>query len=310
MESTENLWDEQLLWTKAKSYIDLALESDRESWLFPFWSTLALELLARAALSHIHPTLLASTSERDGKHLFYALNRVPKAKTYIPKSIDSADVFSRCEEILEDFTKEHHLFCTGMIGRRNEELHSGGAPFVDLNVQAWLPRYYECCTIFLEFIGKNLIDFIGKQEAGAAEKMIKALSDDAAKEVTGEIKAFKKVWESKEKSAQVVAAKKASEASLRIHGHVVPCPACGSKALLHGEEVSGLPSQIDGDMIVARTVMLPVVFKCVACGLTIKGHNKLHAAGLGSTFTRTVRVDPVDYYGLEEPYEPEPDFND
>ncbi len=310
MESTENLWDEQLLWTKAKSYIDLAFKSDRESWLFPFWATLALELLARCAISHIHPTLLANTNERDGRHLVYALNRVPKAKNYVPKSIDSADVFLRCEEILTGFTKEHHVFCTGMIGRRNEEVHSGGTPFLDLSIQAWLPRYYECCSVLLAFMEKNLVDFVGKQEAGAAVKMIKAVSDDAAKEVNGEIKAFKKVWEAKEKSEQQAAAKRAADLSRRSLGHVVLCPACGSQALLQGEEVSALPNQLDGDFIVSKTVMLPTAFECKACGLTIKGHNKLHAAGFGSTFTRTEHYDPVDFYGIEEQYEPEPDFNE
>ena len=49
--SIENHWDHGTLWTKTLLYVEIALERDRESWLYPFWSALALELLARTAPS-------------------------------------------------------------------------------------------------------------------------------------------------------------------------------------------------------------------------------------------------------------------
>ena len=113
--------------------------------MFPFWATLSLDLLARAALSHHHPVLLASTNEpeRDGRHVFYAVNHMPKVKKYIPRSIDSTDVFRRCEELIDDFTSEHREVCAGMLGRRNEELHSGGAPFLDLKDARYVGGFVE-----------------------------------------------------------------------------------------------------------------------------------------------------------------------
>ena len=41
--SIENHWDHGTLWAKTLLYVEIALERDRESWLYPFWSALALE---------------------------------------------------------------------------------------------------------------------------------------------------------------------------------------------------------------------------------------------------------------------------
>jgi hypothetical protein len=294
MSAIENLWDEQLLWAKARQYIDIAYDQDREEWLFAFWATLSLELLARAALSHIHPALLANTSERDGRHLIYSLGLLPSTKNYMPKSIEVSDVFDRCEALIPDFTKDHAIFCKGLMGRRNEELHSGGAPFADISLEAWLHRYYDSCSILVSFLGRTLADYVGDAEAKAAATMIESLKDDAAKAVLGEIAAYKTVWQAKDEKDRIAAAELASVEARRDMGHIVTCPACGSKAVLLGEEMAALPSALGGDKIITKSVMLPISFACKACGIQIKGHNKLLAAGLGSQFTRTELFDPIE----------------
>ena len=43
--------------------------------------------------------------------------------------------------------------------------------------------------------------------------------------------------------------------------------------------------------------MLPTMFECIACGLKLSGHAELHVAGIGGQFTRSVRYDPMEYYG-------------
>jgi hypothetical protein len=309
MSSTENLWDEQLLWAKAGLYVEEAQKYERDSWLFSFWATLSLEMLARAALSHIHPVLLASSNDRDCMNLLYALNQTDKlASPLTPRSIDISEVFSRCEQLIPEFVKEHQKFCNGLLGMRNEELHSGGTPFNDLDVQKWLPRFYECCTVLLAALGKTLEDLVGKEEAQAGRKMIEAVNDQAAKEVVGEIKAFAKVWESKPEKERKAASALSESTARRSDGHVVKCPACESKALLQGEIISSLPPEIGDDAIITREVILPTLFICSACGLRVQGHNRLHAAGLSSTFTKTAVHDPIEYYGIEYGYS-EADYN-
>ena len=76
--SIENHWDHGTLWAKTLLYVEIALERDRESWLYPFWSALALELLARTALSSVSPTLLADVTSDDDTSLLYALEKVPE----------------------------------------------------------------------------------------------------------------------------------------------------------------------------------------------------------------------------------------
>lgn len=290
--------------------MERALNVPRDDELFPFWSSLALEFLARATLAHVSPVLLADTSDSDGRNMLHALGLVPKIKSFVPKSLQTSDVLTRCEQIVPDFTKVLEQFCRGLINKRNEELHSGGLPFSQLKNHTWLPRFYEASTVLLEFQKKNLSDFIGAEEAKAAEVMLKAVADEAAKSVQKIISAHAEVWKNKDKKEKdllIVAAKKAASPG---RGHVIDCPACSSKALLHGEEIRQQLPVLENEELVVRCLMLPTELVCEGCGLTIKGHNQLYAAGFGSQFTNTVTYDPVDFYADEQHlYDYGPEFN-
>ena len=54
-------WSEEALFGKALLYIERMESYTADDWQFGFWSALSLELLARAALAHISPVLLADT---------------------------------------------------------------------------------------------------------------------------------------------------------------------------------------------------------------------------------------------------------
>jgi hypothetical protein len=307
MAAIDNHWDESTLWAKAVLYTRLATESDRESWLYPFWSSLALEFTARAALAHVSPTLLADTSSGDAGNLLYALGRAPFSPGL--KSIGIAEALSRCERLFADFTVEHRKFCAGFTGRRNEELHTGSSPFGALKSQSWLPRYYEAVQALLTAMGRSMKDLFGS-EAAAATKMIAALHDDAARQVKQSISARRTVWQERQEADRLAANQRATSAAQRHLGHVVICPACSSKALVAGEEIDRRDPALEGEEIVERATMLPTELKCEACGLHIVGHAQLHAADLGDTFTQTRRTDAIEYYGQLPDYEPEPDFNE
>jgi hypothetical protein len=290
--------------------MERALNVPRDDDLFPFWSSLALEFLARATLAHISPILLAETSDPDGRNMLHALGLVPKIKNFVPKSLQTSDVLTRCEQIVPNFTKDLELFCRGLTNKRNEELHSGGLPFTQLQNYTWLPRFYEASSVFLEFQGKKLSDFIGSEEANAAEVMLKAVADEAAKNVQKLINAHAEVWKNKDQKEKDVLIAAAEKAARPWRGHVVDCPACSSKALLHGEEIRQQPPVLENEELVVRSFMLPTELICEGCGLTIKGHNQLYAAGFGSQFTNTVKYDPVEFYAEEfERDDDGPEFN-
>ena len=97
-------WSKDALLNKAQRYVDTMLKQDRESWEFGLWSALALEMLARAALASISPTLIADG--KDWNNIYYALGRQPNAEKFTPKSANSGDVLGRIEKILPAFTRE------------------------------------------------------------------------------------------------------------------------------------------------------------------------------------------------------------
>lgn len=290
--------------------MERALNVPRDDDLFPFWASLSLELLARATLSHVSPVLLAEAVEPDGRNLLHALGLTPKIKNFVPKSLQTSDVLTRCEQVVPNFTKDLEIFCRGLTNKRNEELHSGSLPFAQLQNHTWLPRFYEAATVFLKFQSKTLSDFVGPEEATAAEKMLTAVADEAAKSVQKLINAHLEVWKNKNQIERDALALSAKNAARPWRGHVVDCPACGSQALLNGEEIRQQAPVLENEELVVRSLMLPNELVCEACGLTVRSHNQLYAAGLGSQYTNTATFDPVEFYAEQhEPNDGEPEFN-
>ncbi|HEV7507707.1 MAG TPA: hypothetical protein VGS07_22675 [Thermoanaerobaculia bacterium] len=294
------VWAHDLLLSKARTYAERAFDEPRDSSAFPFWASLALELLGRAALAFIHPALLADT-ERDRSSIIYAFGIAPKTKNFVPRSITITEVFARCEQIVTGFTSDLQIFCAGLTGRRNEELHSGALPFENFPNRLWLPRFYSTCKVLLEFQKLSLEDLLGTDDARAADTMLTALADENAKQVRQKISAHAQVWESKPDDARDALKEQAEEDASPWKGHVVDCPACGCKALVIGEDIKQLPPRLEEEVLVVRQVKLPTKFLCTACGLAIEGHSQLHAADLGSQFTSTSTFDPIDYYAPDEP---------
>lgn len=305
-----DIWSADSLWAKAQVFSERAFSGPRDGDQFPFWCSLTLELIARAALSSVSPTLLAETGDSEGRNILHALGHMPKVKNFVPKSITTSDVFTRCEQLISNFTKEMEVFARGFANKRNEELHTGGLPFDGLAKGSWQPRFYEVVRVLLEFQGKSLADLLSMEDAAAAEKIIQSSLDDAAKAVRGKIDAHAKVWATKAASDQADQIKKADSFAKPWRGHVVDCPSCASKALLRGEEITQQPPAFEGDELVVRSVMLPTDFECIACGLRIGTHNELFAAGLGDEFVNRELHDPVDYYAQAPDYEPEGFMNE
>src|SRR5215213_3362116 len=107
--ATPHPWSEETLFTKAVLYVERMESHTADDWQFGFWSALSLELLARAALAHISPVLLA-----DGKewhNLVHALGHAPTTKKFSPTSVGTKDVFARLNELVPEFNIEISGFC-------------------------------------------------------------------------------------------------------------------------------------------------------------------------------------------------------
>jgi hypothetical protein len=172
-------WASDSLYNKAKLFAQRAHNEPVNSALFAFWMSLSLELLARSALSHVHPVLLADPKEPD--NLQYAFGIVPKE---IPKSIAAKALFARCSIFVKDFTDKMSGHCLIVADRRNSELHTGAAAFEGVDNARWLPASYEVIQVLLAHLGRDFRDFLGDHGQVALE-VIKDRRDTSA--VSGEL---------------------------------------------------------------------------------------------------------------------------
>jgi hypothetical protein len=289
-------WAVGELWLKAKMYSDKASDVDQSSSDFPFWSSLSLELLGRAALSHIHPVLNADP--QDEANILYALGINIASQ---PRSIPAHSVYLRCEKLIEDFKKPQREICDYIALKRNQEIHTGELPFEDFKLSEWLPRYYEAAAILCEAIDKSLADLLGDEIAQSAEKLIAALNKGLETSVKSMIAAHAKVFNLKPPDEQAKLRTTAEVVAQTYRrnavGHV--CPACGSRGVLAGELIKSMkPVLEEGDLIVEQ-VFLASQFTCTACGLNLKNINEIHWANIEPRFSLHAST------SLHELYQPE-----
>lgn len=298
--ATPATFDPDALYLKAERYVQHMSALDSDDWEYALWSSLALEFLARAALANISPALLAEITDKSWSSLYHALGFTPAEERFAPKSIAISEVFKRLSAILPDFAKEHESFGIQHTGRRNAELHSGELAFDGIKGSTWQPRFYQTCEILLASMGMTLTDFVGKDEAKVARKLIAAAADDSAKAVKGEVEAHKKVWLAKSEKERSTLGTQAAVWATRQAGHRVDCPACGSQALVVGEPVSAPTRRLKDGEITETQEYLPNQYQCIACGLKIAGLSRLTVVGLSDRYKKTQVYDAAEYYAPED----------
>jgi hypothetical protein len=300
-------WSKEALLTKSQRYAEEMLSHDRDDWRFGILSSLALELLARSALAHVSPALLADPKE--WSHLYYALGNAPKTNKFVAKSIDVSAVFSRLRELLPKFDVRLEGQCVMHLSRRNDELHSGNTPFDSVGTSDWLPGYYEACAVLLSSIDESLETFLGFDEAKIAAAMIAAATDESAKAVVKRVQACKTLWDALAPEERLLKSTQASLWASRRAGHGAKCPACNSSALLNGTAVAPPVPRLKDGKIVETQTFLPSKFECIACGLKVSGLAELHACKLGDAFKATFSYEPSEYYRPEDEFEGYEDDN-
>jgi hypothetical protein len=291
-----HVWNDTALLSKARRYVEQMQTCDHDDWRFAFWSSLALELIARASLAKVSPVLLADSNNNEWTQLYFALGYTPTAQKFIPKSAAISDVLTRLQAINPTFEKELRDFCSVHIAMRNAELHSAEMPFEDLKASTWLWKFYRSCEVHLASLNVDLINLLGPEQAAFAKQQIDAAKDEAAKAVLGTIKSFKEVWEAKPEKERNKLTEKADAWASRQAGHIVDCPACSCEALLGGDPIAAPKKTLKNDVVIETQAMAPSQFQCVACGLKINGLSQLSAAGLGSPFKKTATYNAAEYF--------------
>ena len=309
---TPHEWSKEAFFAKAQRYVEEMLSNDPSEWQFGFWSALALEMMVKAALASISPTLIADGKEWN--NVLFAAGRQPNQKKFSPKSADLTVLLANLESAFPEFTKEMLDFSVAHANKRNSEIHSGALPFDDLGTSSWLPRFYLVCEFLLAQMGETLDSLLDSETAEEAREHIKAYKDEAAKVVKQNINAHKTIWDELEPDEKTEKEGQAKNAAMRYWGHRVKCPSCGCIALLHGSPAGVPKKEVGDDEIVEKQRMLPASLECVACGLKVMGYSKLIACGLGDAFVSESSYSPIEYFDISMPDEHEnmmdEDFNE
>jgi hypothetical protein len=292
-------WSFDALFAKAKLYMERADDEDANSSLFPFWASLSLEFLCRAALSAVHPSLLADP--REGSNLLYACGIEVKTA---PKSIPAKTVFDRCQAVIPTFDKGAYEYCIIMSELRNAELHSGEAAFEGLDTGRWLPRHYELAELVLTHVRKSLEDYLGDDGAERARAMLDDIKRVMRANVEEKISACKK-WYTQLDSEE--RAKKRADLTEKFIGltdkftgiTTIACPACWVPGVVGGKiSAYGKPKIRDGEVRVEVRV-LPNEFRCGCCSLSLSGYGELNHAEIGGILTVDKYEDPVEFFDVD-----------
>jgi hypothetical protein len=293
-------WDSKGLWLKSKQFVEKAHALGNDSPEFPFWASLALECLARAALTGIHPVLNADP--REDTNILYALGFSIVGQ---PRSLPMHSVYLRLEKIVKGFGKKQRELCDFMAILRNEHLHSSELPYDNLKISKWLSRYYEVVKILNESLGKKLEDFLGDEIAAAAEKHVKTLNENILSSVKKKIAEHSGVFVSKELGERNKLATESVIATMMLSMGTKrqKCPACKSSGILDGERIRQLePTYSEGELLVEE-IYLAKAFKCLACGLSLNGLEEIIHGEIEPEFNETTSTSLHDLYEPEHLFE-------
>lgn len=291
-------WSEEFLYNKAKIFMQRGVNEDASSEMFPFWASLSLELLCRAALAKKHPILLADP--RDEDNLLYACGENTGKS---PKSLAISIIIGRCRKYVPRFEDSHVELANQMMELRNAELHSAEAAFNALAASSWQPDFYTLVEVLLSHLGRSLEDYLGAEVAARANRMLQARTAETKKDVLQRISRCKQWVEQLEKKSlqekQKQAESKVNEIVQRSPlARECKCPACGNQAAMLGEVTdSGEAKLNDGEITVEKRV-LPKSFRCFVCDLRLNNFTEMHIANLGAIYTINETEDPIEYFGI------------
>jgi hypothetical protein len=291
-------WDHSRLLTKAELYCARANDCSKDDPLFGFWSSLYLELLARAALAKIHPSLLADP--KDGSNILYGFG-VQKTDGKPPISIPAKSVYHRCVQLISGFDINMEAHCNFMAGTRNLELHSGEAAFEPLSAQKWITEQFSTVEVLCKHIDVDLTRFFIEDEQTEIRARMALNLKESAKRSRTLIDAAKMKFDSLTPQQQLE--RKSLDAVRQLameksYHQILECPACKSRGVLSGDYVASSKVSLKDDELVERKEVRTSLFQCPSCELELS-RELLLAIQLPSSFYINSFTDPVSHFGVD-----------
>lgn len=279
------------LWNKSKVFLErgIACRNAGEFEQFQLWAIMALEVLGKAALAHIHPALVADPQDFES-----LLASCGVSKTLDFRTIQAKTVFSRCKRVVKGFDETCERFCLQMATDRNAELHSGSTPLSGVPIEKWQPKFWQCVRLLTEAQEQTLETLLGEHEATMAEEIVEDASQAIVAAVKGRIdrarNAFAEGQSDSERKHVAAAAQMAVRAQIDEESLEEECPACGCIGILRGdlaEEEVGEPDDDEPWLRLVTQSYSAEEFRCVACRLHLEGEVELIAGEISTDFQKT-----------------------
>lgn len=295
--------DFEALFAKSQVYIRRGFRAQalKDTEEYQLWASLSLELLGKAALAKIHPSLVADPTHYQSLFAACGRQQSPDVKTITAKTL-----FERLSHLDRAFDSRHQKFCEQMSIRRNAELHSGESPFSGMSPEAWEREFWGAVETVLSIQGQTLESWLGVEASKAPAK----ITEQAAQALDWVVK--HRVARCREdflkKNPDPAKRQLIVDNSIGLRWNDMTwdsevrcsCPACSSLAFLGGtlwtEEVIASHMSTRGYGPEGETYFEPpseVVektysvegFECLRCGLRLYGTKEIAAAELPDEFT-------------------------
>jgi hypothetical protein len=295
-------YDHDGLWLKAKMFLNRAMDEQEAR---PFderalWATLALELLAKAALARTSPVLIAEPTE-ECTNLLIATGLMEGDAQFI--SVRAKTVFSRCQRAFRPFSSDEALKLTSA---RNEYLHGAMPGFTSIPEAGWWPLFWRQAIILNNAVERDIAELVGADR----EPIVESHLEQNRKNIEHRTEML--IQQAKTRLAQYKAgtlpariAKKWSPGAALSAGmersDPYPCPACSEMGLIEGEEIHDRDiesTQVDEDEweYSVRLTVYSQYFSCSNCGLVLDRSELIEQAGIEPMFIVEGTDDDLPYF--------------
>lgn len=297
--------DSKLYFTKAKDYIYIWFESEKESIKFLFMA-LSLEFLIRWYLCYISPFLNVDVSRRSSESILTIL-------WFLDNKIHT-NSFTECIQILVKlpigFNKKEDIeFINWFVDIRNEELHWDWN-IVDL-VKGKYPnleiQYFSIVKKILNAQWMNLSDLIWVEKATLLEHEIDQNYLSIIANVENKIKRVKCFYNNlteQERKELIQLAEEVYKGYIMNRNNLnierVCCPCCDNfLSLLIWTHISSSWPKLVNENIISQEKYFITKMKCFVCDLELLSHTEVLAAWMNEYFVKNIWYDPIQYHNID-----------
>ena len=275
---------------------------------YQLWAAAALELLAKAHLASIHPSVVV---EPHNDNSLLEANGISTGTAV--RTISARKAYKLLKHTVTGFSTVVLGYCNRLADRRNAEFHSGEAACSGLDPSSWEGAFWHAADLILDALDMDLRQWLGAQadtpmralkgyrdaEEAAALHKLEVCAQEFKSGEHGQLKGDK-LQALIEKTGKLPIETDEFRYFYDCYWHQT-CPACHTFGFAAGslawEEQAEDQSDTEPGYELIERGYLPTEFHCLTCGLSLVGELAMRAAGLDDVH--------VEQREREIEYEPE-----